>query len=87
MKYFIIYIAWNVLVMFIYGIDKKKAEAGRWRIPEKTLIGLAAVFGGIGAYIGMHLFHHKTKKSLFKVGVPLCILLNIAEVAIIILII
>ena len=84
MKYILIYIAWNILVMLIYGLDKKKAELGAWRIPEKTLVLLAAILGGVGAFIGMHLFHHKTKKPLFKIGIPICIILNIIEIVFII---
>ena len=80
MKYILAFVIWNILVMFVYGLDKKKAELDAWRIPEKTLIGLAAVFGGVGAFLGMHLFHHKTRKPLFKIGVPICIILNVIEI-------
>ena len=34
----LIFVFWNVLTFLTYGIDKKKAEHGRWRIPEKTLL-------------------------------------------------
>ena len=27
----------NVLAFFLMGIDKRKAELGRWRIPERTV--------------------------------------------------
>lgn len=69
-------IIWNVIVMLIYGLDKLKAKKKAWRIPEKTLIGMAALLGGVGAFAGMKLFHHKTKHKLFTIGVPLCIVLN-----------
>lgn len=83
-KYIIYFIVWNILVASIYGIDKNKAQRGAWRIPEKTLLLLAFIGGGIGAFCGMHIFHHKTKKNLFKIGVPLCIVANAAEVVVII---
>ena len=83
-KYILLFVLWNVLVAIIYGVDKSKAQRGTWRIPEKTLILLAFLGGGIGAFAGMHLFHHKTKKNLFKIGVPICILCNAGEVAVII---
>lgn len=83
-KYIIYFIVWNILVASVYGIDKNKAQRGAWRIPEKTLLLLAFIGGGIGAFCGMHIFHHKTKKSLFKIGVPLCIVANAAEVVVII---
>lgn len=83
-KYIIYFIVWNILVASVYGIDKNKAQRGAWRIPEKTLLLLAFIGGGIGAFCGMHIFHHKTKKNLFKIGVPLCIVANAAEVVVII---
>lgn len=83
-KYIIYFIVWNILVASVYGIDKNKAQRGAWRIPEKTLLLLAFTGGGIGAFCGMHIFHHKTKKNLFKIGVPLCIVANAAEVVVII---
>lgn len=63
----------NLIAFFAYGWDKRAAKAGRRRIPEKTLLGLAAVGGAIGALLGMKAFHHKTKKKAFTAGVP-CIL-------------
>ena len=77
----IVLLIWNVLVMLVYGLDKLKARKGAWRIPEKTLILMAALMGGVGAYAGMKVFHHKTKHKLFNIGVPFCILLNVAIAA------
>lgn len=65
----IIYLIVNLIVFGMYGIDKQKAIRHQWRIPEHTLI-LGAVFGVFGAYVGMHVFHHKTKKPKFYIGVP-----------------
>ena len=79
MKYVAIALAaWNLIVFCVYGLDKYKAKKDKWRIPEKTLLLLAFFFGGLGAFFGMRVFHHKTKHRLFTIGVPLCLLLNIA---------
>ena len=79
MKYVAIALAaWNLVVFCVYGLDKYKAKKDKWRIPEKTLLLLAFFFGGLGAFLGMRVFRHKTKHRLFTIGVPLCLLLNIA---------
>lgn len=38
---------------------------------EKKLIILVLIGGSIGAIIGMTVFHHKTRKWYFKLGIPL----------------
>lgn len=67
----------NVISFLAYGIDKMKAKRGWWRIPEKVLLGLAFFMGEIGAFLGMKVFHHKTKHWYFKVFVPLFAVLQI----------
>ncbi len=62
----IVYIIVNVIVFFLYGHDKKKAENKEWRTPESTLI-LAALFGAFGGVLGMRFFHHKTQKPKFYI--------------------
>ncbi len=32
----------NALTFVVYGVDKWRARGGRWRIPERTLLLLAA---------------------------------------------
>lgn len=60
----------NVITLLMYGIDKWKAKHSKWRIPEATLLIMAAVGGSIGAWTGIKLFHHKTLHKKFKYGVP-----------------
>ena len=68
----------NIIAFCLYGIDKKRAKKGQWRISEKTLL-LSAVFGGsIGALLGMYVFRHKTKHWYFKYGLPAILILQIA---------
>ncbi len=75
------YVAVNVLAFLLYGLDKAKAKAGAWRIPERTLIGIAFLGGAFGAFLGMQLFRHKTKHTQFVVLIPLFCLLHIAVLA------
>ncbi len=66
----------NVLVFFLFGIDKIKAKKKSFRIPEFVLLLLSLFFGGIGALLGMVVFNHKTSKKLFRFFVPACAVLN-----------
>ncbi|MBO7497696.1 MAG: DUF1294 domain-containing protein [Bacteroidaceae bacterium] len=68
----------NMLTFFVYGIDKWKAQKGRWRIPEASLLTLAVIGGSIGAWVGMKAWHHKTMHKKFKYGLPLILLAQIA---------
>lgn len=61
----------NLITFITFGIDKSKAKKHAWRIPEKTLFLLALLGGGIGAWLGMYTFHHKTKHTTFVFGIPL----------------
>ncbi|MGO5053138.1 DUF1294 domain-containing protein [Lachnospiraceae bacterium LCP25S3_G4] len=63
----------NILAFILYGLDKSRAKRHRWRIPERTLLGIAALGGSLGAYAGMSCFRHKTKHTKFSVGIPVMI--------------
>ncbi len=67
----------NLLAFVLFGVDKYRAKRGRWRIPEATLLAAAVLGGGIGALAGMRLFHHKTRKPRFSVGVPVILAMQI----------
>ena len=67
----------NLAAFALYGIDKYKARRGLWRIPEAVLLFAAAAGGSAGALLGMHFFHHKTKKPRFFIGVPVMLLLHL----------
>ena len=60
----------NILAFACYGIDKKKAEKGKWRISEACLLTMAVLGGALGALLGMLFFHHKTRKKKFYILVP-----------------
>ena len=52
----------NLVTFAVYGIDKRRARQGRWRIQESTLLLLAVAGGTPGALAGMFGFHHKTSE-------------------------
>ena len=68
----------NIVAFAAYGIDKRKAQKNKWRIPESTLLLLAFIGGSLGALLGMRTFHHKTKHWKFKILVPLFLVLHLA---------
>lgn len=68
----------NLLTFLVYGLDKRKARRGKWRIPEATLLLLAVFGGSIGALLGMSVFRHKTKHKKFLIGLPLILIAQVA---------
>ncbi len=70
----------NLLTLAIYGIDKWLAIKQKRRVPEKYLMLLAVFGGSVGAWSGMMLFRHKTRKYLFSIGVPVIFVLQIVGV-------
>ena len=67
----------NAAAFILMLTDKQNARRGSWRIPERTLIGVAAIGGSIGAMMGMYLFRHKTRHLKFSLGLPLILAVQI----------
>lgn len=68
----------NALACLLMHIDKKKARQHRFRIPESVLLSVSLLGGALGGICGMVLFHHKTRKPAFSVGLPLMFFLQLA---------
>ena len=67
--------ALSCISFLLFGLDKRRAVRGAWRIPERTLL-LSAFLGGVPvALLGMNFFRHKTQKWKFRILVPLALLL------------
>lgn len=67
----------NALGFVLMLIDKEKAKRNLWRIPEATLLTVAAIGGSLGTLMGMRIFRHKTLHLKFSLGVPALLLLHI----------
>ena len=63
--YLIYLIVLSLVAFYAYVTDKKKAQKGKWRISEGTLLLLSFIGGAAGGYLAMHLARHKTKKWYF----------------------
>ena len=68
----------NIITFFLYGVDKWKAQRSRWRISESVLLGMAAIGGSVGAWLGMRLWRHKTQHAKFRYGVPIILIAQVA---------
>lgn len=78
MIFLILFSLWNLFVFFLYGWDKHLARQQKYRISEKSLLLTAFFGGGIGAFLGMSFFHHKTKHRKFQILLPAFALLSLA---------
>jgi uncharacterized membrane protein YsdA (DUF1294 family)/cold shock CspA family protein len=56
----------SLITISQYRSDKKRAEAGQWRIPEARLHFLELLGGWPGAYLAQRMFRHKTRKASFR---------------------
>lgn len=68
---FIVYIlVINLIAFLLTYYDKKASKIGLRRVKENTLMLVALLGGSAAMYISMKMIHHKTRVSLFMVGLP-----------------
>ena len=81
MKVILLYLLiMNAAGFLVMTIDKLYAKKNMWRIPERTLLGVAAFGGSIGVWAAMYTVRHKTKHLKFVIGVPVILICQIAFV-------
>lgn len=68
-------------VFGLFWFDKAQARDHGWRVSERTLL-TAALFGGLGAWLGQHLLRHKTRKEPFRTWLGAALALHLAGVAV-----
>jgi uncharacterized membrane protein YsdA (DUF1294 family) len=61
-------LALSIFTFFAYRSDKRRAEAGAWRISESTLHFAELIGGWPGAFLAQRKFRHKTSKASFQVA-------------------
>ena len=66
----------NVITFVVYGLDKLFAIKHKRRIRIITLLGLAFIGGELGGLLAMKIFHHKTNKKCFTIGLPLMLVMH-----------
>ena len=72
--------ALNVVSFALFGIDKQRARRGARRISENALLLSALVSGTIGAWAGVFVFRHKTRKVSFLLPLAAASLIDLAIV-------
>ena len=70
----------SIVAFILYGVDKKKAKKGAWRIPEAVLLGWGFFGGACGALCAMKAFRHKTKHWYFWAVNILGLMVHIAAI-------
>ncbi len=78
MKFFYLYLLLiNAAGFLLMLADKRRARKNLWRVPEATLMGIAALGGSLGSLLGMYTVRHKTRHRKFTVGIPVILALQL----------
>lgn len=77
----IVYLMLNVIAFSLFGLDKQRAKRGLWRIRESALLAVIWLMGGVGTWLGMRLFRHKTQKRRFVISANVASVLQLALMA------
>ena len=72
------YVLMSMVTFIAYAIDKSSAQAGRWRISERTLHILALAGGWPGAMLAQQTLRHKSSKTYFRVFYWATVFINCA---------
>lgn len=81
MKPFIlVFLFFNLISFFTFGLDKFFALTNRQRIREKTLLILVIAGGSVGAVFAQKIFRHKIRKFRYVLWIILIIHFIVFEV-------
>lgn len=70
-------VIWNLFVMVLYGIDKRRIKAQKTKIETSLLLLLSLLGASFGAAMGMLFFNHKVNERTFRIFIPLAAALNV----------
>ncbi|MEZ5100310.1 MAG: DUF1294 domain-containing protein [Thermoleophilia bacterium] len=72
----------NVGSFALFAHDKRRARTGGRRVPESTLVLSGLISGTIGAWAGVRLLRHKTRKPSFLLRLALASVVDAALAAV-----
>lgn len=70
----------NLATFLVFGRDKRAAASRSPRVPERTLLTLAALGGSPAALLARPVFRHKTRKQPFGAWLTLIVFVQAAAV-------
>ncbi|MBQ8752392.1 MAG: DUF1294 domain-containing protein [Clostridia bacterium] len=71
LRYGLLYLlAVSLAAVILTVSDKRRAKRNRWRVPEATLLWVAAFGGSLAMLVTMHTVRHKTRHPKFMWGLP-----------------
>lgn len=79
-KEFTYFIAINIVSFLLFGLDKFFAILKMRRIKEKTLILVSFLGGGVGSFLAMEIFRHKTLHAKFRILIPISLILTLMAI-------
>lgn len=60
-----LYVVMSAVAFGMYGIDKRRAGRGEWRMSEAALHAVELLGGWPGALIAQRVFRHKWRKTAY----------------------
>lgn len=68
----------TAITVCLFGYDKWQARRGGRRVPESTLLLASFLCGGVGGWLAIALWRHKSRKRSFQVKLALVTALDAA---------
>lgn len=69
---------WNVVSLTVTLLDKRAAQRGERRVPERRFVFFAATLGGLGVLLGFYAARHKIRKGYLLASVWVLTLIEAA---------
>ncbi|WP_218147211.1 DUF1294 domain-containing protein [Alkalibacterium subtropicum] len=70
----------NIITFILFYSDKQRALKRKYRISEKQLLTCSFALGGVGAWLGMVVFRHKTRHLVFRISLPAAALITVLAI-------